>query len=124
MKADMPHRTDIPFFCVGIKGQRVLYLKLGVGANTPVIIKYPFWKMTARNPKTSYVCINYQEAYAPREIWDATLCIENDIGEVLNDVCLIFLTKTATDGKNVCVTVNLAYLGGFRKKPLLPTDFW
>lgn len=68
------------------KGLRVLYLELGVGANTPVIIKYPFWKMTAGNPKASYVCINYQEAYAPREIWDSALCIENDIGKVLNDV--------------------------------------
>lgn len=68
------------------KGLRVLYLELGVGANTPVIIKYPFWKMTAGNPKASYVCINYQEAYAPREIRDSALCIENDIGKVLNDV--------------------------------------
>lgn len=68
------------------KGLRVLYLELGVGANTPVIIKYPFWKMTAGNPKARYVCINYQEAYAPREIRDSALCIENDIGKVLNDV--------------------------------------
>lgn len=68
------------------KGLRILYLELGVGANTPVIIKYPFWKMTAGNPKASYVCINYQEAYAPREIRDSALCIENDIGKVLNDV--------------------------------------
>lgn len=67
-------------------GLRVLYLELGVGANTPVIIKYPFWKKTAQNPKAKYVCINYQEAYAPREIWDSSLCIENDIGKVLNDV--------------------------------------
>lgn len=68
------------------KGMRVLYLELGVGANTPVIIKYPFWKMTAGNPNASYVCINYQEAYAPHEIRDSALCIENDIGKVLNDV--------------------------------------
>ncbi|MDO4307892.1 MAG: Sir2 silent information regulator family NAD-dependent deacetylase [Eubacteriales bacterium] len=68
------------------KGLRVLYLELGVGANTPVIIKYPFWKMTAGNPKASYVCINCQDAYAPREIRDSALCIENDIGKVLNDV--------------------------------------
>lgn len=73
-------------FLLRHKGLRVLYLELGVGANTPVIIKYPFWKMTAGNPKASYVCINYQEAYAPREIWDSALCIENDIGKVLNDV--------------------------------------
>lgn len=30
--------------------------------NTPVIIKYPFWQMTAANPKAMYVCINYGEA--------------------------------------------------------------
>lgn len=66
--------------------EKVVLLELGVGFNTPVIIKYPFWKMTAGNPKASYVCINYQEAYAPREIWDSALCIENDIGKVLNDV--------------------------------------
>lgn len=73
-------------FLLRHKGLRVLYLELGVGGNTPVIIKYPFWKMTAGNPKASYVCINYQEAYAPREIRDSALCIENDIGKVLNDV--------------------------------------
>lgn len=73
-------------FLLRHKGLRVLYLELGVGGNTPVIIKYPFWKMTAGNPKASYVCINYQEAYAPREIRDSALCIENDIGKVLSDV--------------------------------------
>lgn len=72
-------------------GLRVLYLELGVGANTPVIIKYPFWKMTAQNPRANYVCINYQEAYAPQEIRNSALCIENDIGKVLNDVAQLFL---------------------------------
>lgn len=68
------------------EGLRVLYLELGVGANTPGIIKYPFWKMTAQNPGASYVCINYQGAYAPPEIRDSALCIEDDIDKVLNDV--------------------------------------
>lgn len=68
------------------EGLRVLYLELGVGANTPGIIKYPFWKMTAQNPRANYVCINYQGAYAPPEIRDSALCIENDIDKVLNDV--------------------------------------
>lgn len=31
---------------------RILYLELGVGYNTPGIIKYPFWQMTAQNPKS------------------------------------------------------------------------
>lgn len=67
-------------------GLKVLYLELGIGANTPVIIKYPFWEMTAQNPKAKYVCINSQEAYAPREICDSALCIEGDIGKVLHDI--------------------------------------
>ena len=67
-------------------GLKVLYLELGVGANTPVIIKYPFWEMTAQNPKAKYVCINSQEAYAPRKICHSALCIESDIGKVLHDI--------------------------------------
>ncbi len=50
------------------KGQHVLFLELGVGYNTPVIIKYPFWKMAAQNPNAVYACLNYGEAYAPDEI--------------------------------------------------------
>jgi hypothetical protein len=60
-----------------------LYLELGVGSNTPVIIKYPFWRMTAENPNAAYVCLNYGEAYAPKEIERQSICISRDIGEVL-----------------------------------------
>ena len=61
----------------------VLYLELGVGANTPVIIKYPFWQMTLANEKAVYACINYGEAFCPREIEKQSICIAGDIGEVL-----------------------------------------
>ena len=64
---------------------RVLYLELGVGANTPVIIKYPFWQMTLANKKAVYACINYGEAFSPGEIADRSICIDADIYEVLND---------------------------------------
>ena len=37
-------------FLCSRNGQRILFLELGVGGNTPVIIKYPFWRMTAQNP--------------------------------------------------------------------------
>ena len=50
------------------KNQRILFLELGVGYNTPVIIKYPFWQMTAKNRNATYVCINYGEAVCPQEI--------------------------------------------------------
>ncbi len=62
---------------------RILYLELGVGGNTPVIIKFPFWKMTMANPEALYACLNYGEAYCPRQIEDQAICIDDDIGETL-----------------------------------------
>lgn len=68
------------------KGLSVLYLELGVGGNTPGIIKYPFWRMTAQNPKATYACINVQEAFIPEEIKAKSICINEDIGSVLKQI--------------------------------------
>lgn len=68
------------------QNQSVLFLELGVGYNTPVIIKYPFWQMTAKNPKATYACINYGEAVCPREIERQSICIDSDIGAALKDL--------------------------------------
>ena len=65
-------------------GQKILFLELGVGYNTPVIIKYPFWQMTAKNPNATYVCINLGEADAPSEIKGRSICIDADIGDILS----------------------------------------
>ena len=51
--------------------------------NTPGIIKYPFWRMTYQNPRAVYVCVNLGEAFAPLEIKDRSICVDGDIGEVL-----------------------------------------
>ncbi len=67
-------------------GMHILFLELGVGANTPVIIKYPFWQMTAQNRHATYACINYGEAAAPREIAKQAICINSDISAVLKDL--------------------------------------
>ena len=64
-------------------GEHVLYLELGVGANTPVIIKYPFWQMTINNKNGTYACLNYGETFCPEEIAVRSICIDGDIGEVL-----------------------------------------
>ena len=69
------------------EGMRVVFLELGVGRNTPVIIKYPFWKYTHNNTNAFYACINFQEAFAPREISGRSVCVGVDIGEFLKDVC-------------------------------------
>ena len=68
------------------KTGKVLFLELGVGYNTPVIIKYPFWKMTAQNPRATYACINFEEALCPEEIKDQSILITGDIGEVLKEL--------------------------------------
>lgn len=67
-------------------GQRILFLELGVGYNTPVIIKYPFWQMTARNPKAVYACINDGEAICPKEIAVQSICINSDINRVIGNL--------------------------------------
>lgn len=62
---------------------RIVYFELGVGGNTPAIIKYPFWRLTERNPKATYVCVNYGEAICPSQIEPRSLCINDDIGAVI-----------------------------------------
>lgn len=68
------------------EGQHILFLEIGVGANTPVIIKYPFWQMTNDNPKAVYACLNYNEALCPRQIEERSLCIGGDSGEVIEQL--------------------------------------
>ncbi|MDE6585178.1 MAG: Sir2 silent information regulator family NAD-dependent deacetylase [Clostridia bacterium] len=65
------------------KNSRLILLELGVGDNTPVIIKYPFWRLTMQNPKAIYACINYGEAYCPPQIEKQSICINDDIDKVL-----------------------------------------
>ena len=67
----------------------ILFLELGVGFNTPGIIKYPFMQMTAENPKAIYACINMNEAYAPDEIADRAICIDGDIGKVIENIICV-----------------------------------
>ena len=65
---------------------RVLYLELGVGANTPVIVKYPFWQMAQANRRATYACLNLGEAFCPVEIESRSICIDADIAEVFDEL--------------------------------------
>lgn len=65
------------------EGQKNLFLELGVGFNTPVIIKYPFWQMTAKNPNATYACINQGQAMCPQEIEQRSICLDADISAVI-----------------------------------------
>ena len=68
------------------QGLRVLFLELGVGGNTPGIIKYPFWRFTGENPNAAYACVNLGEAFAPQELAPRALCIDADIGQALSGI--------------------------------------
>ena len=65
-------------------GGKILFLELGVGYNTPVIIKYPFWQMTAKNPTATYACVNNGQAICPPEIRHKSICINDDIANIIN----------------------------------------
>lgn len=65
------------------EGMRTLYLEIGVGGNTPGIIKYPFWQMTAANPHATYACVNLGEAYTPRELEHQSILIDAGANEVI-----------------------------------------
>jgi hypothetical protein len=68
------------------KNKHILFLELGVGYNTPGIIKYPFWQMTYKNKNAFYVCINYGNAFAPDDIRKRAMCIDSDIGAVFDKI--------------------------------------
>ena len=74
------------------KPDNILYLELGVGYNTPAIIKYPFWHLTAENERATYACINYGEALCPAELEERAICINADISEVL---CALLPSKSS-----------------------------
>lgn len=71
-------------FCRRHAGMHVLYLELGVGMNTPAIIKYPFWNAVDKNPKAIYACVSLGEACAPKAVNKRSILIDGDIGMVLS----------------------------------------
>ena len=68
------------------KTGHVLYLEMGVGGNTPMIIKYPFWALTAENPGAVYACLNYEEALCPGELEEKSICLDGDVGDILEQI--------------------------------------
>lgn len=61
------------------KDKKILFLELGVGYNTPSIIKYPFIRMTYNFKNAFYVCINKGFNQIPDEIKDKSIVLDEDI---------------------------------------------
>ena len=68
------------------QSSNILFLELGVGFNTPVIIKYPFWQMTAKDPDAFYACVNFGEAFCPEELKGRSICIDGNILDVISEI--------------------------------------
>ncbi len=68
------------------KQDNILYLELGVGYNTPAIIKYPFWRLTAQNKRATYACINYGEAFCPEQIRKQSICLNAELSEFIGGI--------------------------------------
>lgn len=83
-------------FLQNCEDKKKLFLELGVGGNTPVIIKYPFWQMTYKDPEAVYATVNKGQAFAPEEIRDRSICADMDIGAAVK--CLLSL-KEDRDGR-------------------------
>ena len=66
--------------------QKVVYLEIGVGYNTPVIIKYPFWQQVYQNKNVTYACLNMEEAPVPEEIRDRSIVISGDSAQVIQEL--------------------------------------
>ena len=82
------HRASAAYwdFLCRFQGQHVLFLEIGVGSNTPVIIKYPFWQMTNDNGNAVYACLNYNEAFCPKQIEERSICIDGEADEIIKSL--------------------------------------
>lgn len=69
-------------------GSRILFLELGVGFNSPGVIKYPFWRMTQANPLATYVCVNQGETFAPPQLGSRAIAVNGDLAQVLRRLAL------------------------------------
>ena len=76
------------------KYSKIMFLELGVGSNTPGIIKYPFMQMTIQNENAMYVTINKQNSYLPKAIKDRSVQVQGDIAEILNNFLSTYYQKT------------------------------
>jgi NAD-dependent SIR2 family protein deacetylase len=65
------------------KDKKILFLELGVGWNTPGIIKYPFMQMTKKFKNSFYLCINQGQNYCFDEIQERSLILNEDLNILL-----------------------------------------
>uniref|UniRef100_UPI003F4B4D8F SIR2 family NAD-dependent protein deacylase n=1 Tax=Brachyspira catarrhinii TaxID=2528966 RepID=UPI003F4B4D8F len=71
------------YFLDNSKNKNILFLELGVGFNTPGIIKYSFWEMALKNKNSIYASINLNNSLYISGLENRSICIDDDISKVL-----------------------------------------
>lgn len=68
------------------KGKNVVLLELGVGFNTPIIIRFPFEKLVRENKSYSMIRLNLDEAVVPESFGKRAIGIGGDMAKVISDI--------------------------------------
>ena len=66
--------------------KNLLLLEIGVGFNTPGIIRFPFEQMVYNNVNTHLVRINKDYAFVSKEIEDKTILFDEDTNKIVEDL--------------------------------------
>ena len=69
-----------------IKDKNVILLEMGVGFNTPGIIRFPFEQMTYQHLKTTLIRMNKDYPMVSQEIQNKTISFDEDIHQIIADV--------------------------------------
>ena len=86
---EKPHLINtVPYknFIENSYNRKIVLLELGVGFNTPVIIRYPFEAIILKHPHANLIRINLTDAVVSNRIAEKSICIQEDIGKVLADI--------------------------------------
>ena len=68
------------------KDKKVVLLELGVGFNTPIIIRFPFEKMVRENSSYSLIRLNMDEAVVPESFGERAIGIGGDMAKAITDI--------------------------------------
>ena len=74
------------YYSAALKDKHTVLLELGVGFNTPTIIRFPFEKMMRENTKLNLIRLNKEEAVVPESFGKRAVGINADIAGVVEDV--------------------------------------
>ena len=71
----------------------MVFLEIGVGFNTPGIIKYSFWQEVYHNKRAFYACLNMEESPVPDALRDRAILLRGGADDIIRQL----ITKEPCD---------------------------